>query len=315
MSHIYVITGQTATGKTRSALELAKQVNGELVNADSRQIYQKLNVVTGKDIPPSASFFEEPSLSPDLRLYRVGYYRSDEIPLWLYDIVDANQRFSAYDYVQCTLPVLRHILKQGKTPIIIGGTYLYLHTLLYGADNAVKPDWKLRKELEDKTVEQLRSLIEKKSVTALETLNNSDSNNPHRLVRLLEILQSNPMYKPKEPSYNLTINSEIGASVTVEIKGYRHESRETLEHAIEQRVEKRLEQGAEEEARNLLSSGYTIDSPGLQSIGYKELLDYTYQKHTLEEAKKKWITREIQYEKRQYTFMKKNHHIQWNFSS
>src|SRR3990167_6056165 len=125
MNKLVVITGQTATGKTKLALECAEKYNGELVNCDSRQIYKYLDIITGKDKQLLA-----------------------KVKVWLYDVVKPDEYFSSFDFVKLALPIIKKILSEGKTPIIVGGTYMYIKHLLYKVEtDNIPPDWRLRKEL------------------------------------------------------------------------------------------------------------------------------------------------------------------------
>jgi len=273
---IVVITGQTATGKTKLALDTAGKYGGELVNCDSRQIYKCLDIVTGKDEPVDTK-------------------------IWLYDIVDPRQYFSSFDYVQAARPVIENIIHRGKTPIIVGGTYLYLKHLLYGINIQTPPNWKLRKEMETKTVRELQEIVKKLSTQSFKQMNRSDPNNPHRLIRRMEILQSTPSLSssPSLPSYSF------------KIIGLKYKNRNDLVNAIKIRVEKRLKQGALGEVKRLLEKGYTENDPGLKTIGYQQIIRYLKGKITINEAANEWVVKEIQYAKRQYTFMKKDKNISW----
>jgi tRNA dimethylallyltransferase len=125
-----IITGQTATGKTQLALQYAQKYNGELINCDSRQIYQDLDLVTGKDLEEKKFYRLE-----KINQFQIGYYllsyAKTPIPVWLYDVVAINHYFSSFDYRQLALKVITNIIARKKTPILIGGSYLYLYHLLY----------------------------------------------------------------------------------------------------------------------------------------------------------------------------------------
>ena len=161
-----VITGQTATGKTKLALELAQKHNGELINFDSRQIYKHLDIITGKDIPKNSKFKIQ-----NLELknkYNIGYYsvticnhlKPFTTKLWLYDVASPDQYFSSFDFVKLVTPIIEDIKKRGKTPILVGGTYLYLKHLLYGFDeNNSPPNFKLREKLNSKSVSYLQKYL------------------------------------------------------------------------------------------------------------------------------------------------------------
>lgn len=163
LPHILVILGPTASGKSDLAVQLAKQLNGEVVSADSRQVYKKLNIGTGK----------------------ITKKEMRGVPHHLLDVVHFNRKFSAADYKKHGEKAIEKILKKGKLPIICGGTGLYIDTLL-GAVSLpeVAPDLKLRKTLETKSTEELFTLLKKLDPKRAETI---DAHNPRRLVRAIEI--------------------------------------------------------------------------------------------------------------------------------
>lgn len=290
MNNLLAITGQTATGKTKLALDYASRLDGELINADSRQVYKYLNIVTGKD---------------KVELQKSG------ITTHLLDVATPNQSFSSYDFVSLAVPIIKDIWKRNKTPIIVGGTYLYIKHLLYGQDVKVAPNQKLRRALEKLSVEEMQKKLLSIDKKTYLTLNNSDKNNPRRLIRKIEIITA-------QRKLNSGSTSEVGRSHSSEVKfgrlkiiGLRHKSKESLISAITARVEKRLAQGAIGEVEQLLKMGYKKTDPGLQTIGYKQLITHLEGDMTLEEAKQHWINKEVQYAKRQITFMKLDKNIEW----
>lgn len=270
-----IVTGQTATGKTSYAYNLAKEVNGELINADARQIYKHLDIVTGKE-------------------------RFEDVHTWLLDIVDPKEPFSSAEFAQKAREAIREIEKKGKTPIIVGGSYLYLKNLLYGFEtDSIPPDWELRKELESLSVQALQQRIGEN------TLNNSDFNNPRRLMRKIEIAE----YLQNNPSH-LTTSNETVPNIEKYI-GLRFENSEKMKEKISKRVQERIDRGAVQETEELLKNGYKKSDPGLQTIGYKQIISYLEKEISEEEMISLWITAEVQYAKRQYTFMKQDHQISW----
>ncbi len=278
-----VVTGQTAAGKTKLAIEYAKRVNGQIINCDSRQIYKYLDIVTGKDM--------------DL-------FKKNKISIHLYDIVDPKEYFSSYDYVLRAKKNIKQILLQGKTPIIVGGTYLYLKHLLYGFDTEnIKADWSLRKQLEQKSTKELQKMLKNLSVQMFKQLNASDINNSRRLIRKIEIAKARPLTDQFATS--------LIKRYKIDIIGLRYKNKNNLLKAIKKRVEKRIKQGAVKEVANLLNSGYTLDDPGLKTIGCREIVQYISGEITEDELIQKWITIETNYAKRQYTFMKKDSNIKW----
>jgi tRNA dimethylallyltransferase len=296
-----IVTGQTATGKTQLALELAKKNNGELVNLDSRQIYKELDTITGKDIKPNSKF----KIFQSIDGLDIGYYQISKVKIWLYDILSPNQPFSSFQYVNLAKKVVSQIKKNNKVPILVGGSYFYLKHFLYGFDIQVPPNPQLRQQLKDKTVTQLQQMLQKISPTTFSKLNQSDRANPHRLIRKIEISLSNKSNK----SYKTNKTNKTNMSFS--IIGLRFADRQQLVDAIKKRVEKRIKKGAFEEVEFLLKKGYQPLDPGLNTIGYKQLINYFQGRITKEEAIDQWITAEIQYAKRQHTFMKKDRNIQW----
>jgi tRNA dimethylallyltransferase len=287
-----IITGQTATGKTKLALELAKEYNGELINFDSRQMYKYLDIITGKD---------KDALN--------------NVAIWLYDIVTPNQYFSSFDFVEKAKPIISDVIKRGNEPILVGGTYLYLKHLLYGIDdNNSPPNFKLREELNNKTVEELQNILKKLDVQLINQLNNSDKNNPRRLIRRIEICENVKKLKglkvKKLKCFNIQTLKLLNLKTTKFI-GIMYKNKEDLISSIKARVEKRLKQGAIKEVKSLLEKGYKETDPGMKTIGYQEIIQYLNGKITKEQAAEQWTNHEIQYAKRQLTFMKKDKNIVW----
>jgi tRNA dimethylallyltransferase len=280
---IIIITGQTATGKTKLALQFALQTNGVLINCDSRQVYKHLDIITGKDIKN----------------------------IYLIDIVDPKKYFSSFDYVQKATPFIQTLLSKDKTPIIVGGTYLYLCHLLYGIEtDSIKPNWNLRKQLEKKSVKELQKELCTSNIRIFEAMNQSDQNNPRRLIRKIEIAQNNLELGIKNYEFKKRTKSLFQIN-KIKFIGLKHKNREELVDRIQKRVQKRLRQGAIQEVQNLLKKGYFETDPGMQTIGYKQIIQFLKGTVSKEQAIQEWITKEIQYAKRQYTFMKKDKNIKW----
>jgi len=353
MYKVIIITGQTATGKTRKALQIASEVNGELINCDSRQIYRKLDIITGKD-------FTEQNFRLERKIngFNVGYYtinvkssvgichpelvsgsiirsrnkfgmtkqqiycnkqiknqqpisnlQSLSIPLWLYDVVDPKEHFSSYDYKVLAMDVIADILSRGKTPIIVGGAGYYLYYLLYDIPTSGIPqNWDLRNSLADKSTEELQNKYKALDPKAFIQLNDSERNNTQRLIRKIEIV----LY---EKDHN-KISSKIGLSSSLsrcfnlskkalKIHVVMENDKEKLKQTINVRVNERLDKGELDEVRQLIAEGYCKNDPGLKTIGYQQLISYIEGQILLEQAKQEWITKEIQYAKRQETFLKK----------
>ncbi|OGK12482.1 tRNA (adenosine(37)-N6)-dimethylallyltransferase MiaA [Candidatus Roizmanbacteria bacterium RIFCSPHIGHO2_01_FULL_37_16b] len=299
---IIIVTGQTATGKTKLALEYAKKYNGELINSDSRQIYRYLDIITGKD-----------------------KQLLEKVKVWLYDIVNPDEYFSSFDFVKLAIPIIKKIFSKGKTPIIVGGTYFYLYHLLYNVDTEnIIPDWKLRNKLENKSVKELQTILAKHSPQLIKQLNQSELNNPQRLIRKIEILSfraKRQVLQPRElkillqQSKNqkkIILNKKLGINnLHLDIIGLKFEDRVSLQRSIKARVGKRLRLGAVAEVSKLLKMGYSESDPGLKTIGYQQLILHLKGVLDIDTAIQQWINKEIQYAKRQTTFMKKDKNITW----
>lgn len=286
MYSLIIVTGQTATGKTARALEYAKTFNGELINCDSRQLYKKLDIVTGKD---------------------THLFRDSGIPIWLYDIVDPKEYFSSFDFKEIALHAVQDVIKRGKVPIIVGGTYLYIKHLLYDVDTErIPPDWDLRNTLNKAPLSELQKELLQTNRTMFEKLNNSDKNNPQRLIRKIEIARHKPHKTGRKGESLIT---KFKKSFLFE--GIKYGDKEQLIKAITQRVLQRIKDGAIEEVQSLIDEGYVATDPGLKTIGYQQIMKYLKNQLPKDKAIDEWIIREVQYAKRQLTFMKTDQNIQW----
>ena len=317
---IHVVTGQTATGKTSYALKLAKELGGELINADARQLYKELDIVTGKDLHRASGSFQKVK---ELNGSDIGYYLPEGgSRLWLYDVVAPNQPFSTYEYKTCAQWVIDDIESRGRVPIIVGGSYFYIQHLLYDViDNKVPPNNKLRQELGDAPVSELQDKLKELNASVFEELNKSEQHNPQRLIRRIEkemYKLKHPPQSPLPPSLKTSEGHGKGGTnglpfrdVLYHITGFRFNSIDDLTKTISERVEKRLDAGGIDETVRLRDKGYTVNDPGLKTIGYVQIIQYLNKEISLEEMKTIWISKEVQYAKRQLTFMKKNNEIEW----
>lgn len=185
---VLVLLGPTASGKTALGVSLALKYNGEIVSADSRQVYKGMDIGSGKD----------------LKAYKVG---KKTVPYHLIDVVSPNTEFNLAKYQKLALKAMADVIERGKLPIIVGGTGLYLQALV---DNyllsSTKPDLEKRRELEILSREELFKRLESLKPDFAHKLNNSDKNNPRRLVRYLEILeQGSSLEMKKESPYDFLI--------------------------------------------------------------------------------------------------------------
>lgn len=270
---ILIISGPTATGKTDLAIKLAKLYNGELISADSRQIYQGLNIGTGKDHPK-------------------------DINIHLVDIITPDKSFSVAQFQKLAFQKISEIRKKKRLPIIVGGTGQYIDAIVNPnkATYSIKPNNFLRfflKKLSTSTLQNIYKLLDKKSYISL---NNSEKNNPHRLIRKIEIKLSVPV-EPRQghPSTNLKKLNILHLSLTAPTS--------YLYPRIDSRVEKRLKMGLLNEIKNLLKT-YKWSDPGLNTLAYKEFKNYYDNKQELEKCIDKWRFDEHAYARRQLTWFK-----------
>ncbi|MBI2641206.1 tRNA (adenosine(37)-N6)-dimethylallyltransferase MiaA, partial [Candidatus Roizmanbacteria bacterium] len=257
-----------------------------------RQIYKHLDIITGKDKELTT-----------------------KIKVWLYDVVDPKDYFSSYDFVKLAIPLIKKILSEGKTPILVGGSYFYIKHLLYDIETEqIAPDWKLRKQLEDTSIVELQKILKTISIQSFNRLNSSDKNNPQRLIRKIEIAT----FRQKNPERRTTRNNQIilgrklGLNkLKIDFIGLKFKEKGKLRETIEKRVEERLKKGAIAEVESLLAKGYKESDPGFKTIGYQQIIQYVKGKLAKEAAIEQWISKEVQYAKRQYTFMKRDLNISW----
>lgn len=226
---ILIIAGPTATGKTSLAERLAKLYNGELVSADSRQVYRGMNLSTGKE------------------------YVS--VPLWLYDVVDPDEEFSVSHWTRLAVQAIADIHARGKLPIVVGGTGLYIRSLLTPLETIdIPPNPALRKRLASCSVQELQAMVPR------ENMNDSDWNNPRRLIRKIEIRNFNR--SPRVPRGEVFGNHDtllIGLTAPLAF----------LDARIDARLQQRRAAGLDKEIAKLRKK-YRADLPAMSALGINE---------------------------------------------
>ncbi|MEZ0209139.1 MAG: tRNA (adenosine(37)-N6)-dimethylallyltransferase MiaA [Candidatus Paceibacterota bacterium] len=268
---VLVVAGPTASGKSDFAVQLALKYNGEVISADSRQVYKGLDIGTGKITPEEMK----------------------GVPHHMLDVANVGDDFSVAEYARQAKPIVEDILARGKTPIICGGTGQYIDALIYDVETpGVPPNKTLREELEKKDVDELyKELAEKDPYRA----DDVDRYNKVRLIRALEIVHElgfvPPLHEPK-----LLYTTELYLM---------HPSRELVRQRIEKRLLTRLEQGMLDECKQLLAKGTTHEQLEKLGLEYRYMSrhlrgDITYG-NMVEELKNKIC----QYAKRQDTWNKK----------
>lgn len=277
---IIAIVGATASGKTAYAVELAKQINGEIISADSRLVYKGMNIGTAK-----------PALD-----------EMQGIPHYMVDIVEPDINYSAGLYAKEAKKHVKDILSRGKTPVIAGGTGLYFRILLenYKLPD-VEPDYKLREELSKLSFDELSHILSDLDKNALNTLERNDKK---KIIRYIEIVKLTglPLSKACGKNDDKEFDIEwIGLNFP----------REELYERINKRVDLMIEQGLVEETKYLLKKYGRIPNI-VDTIGYKEIISYLDGEFTLDEAKDKLKQNTRNYAKRQLTWFRKNENINWN---
>jgi len=283
---VIVIAGPTASGKTDLAIELALKVNGEIISADSMQIYREMNIGTAK-----------PTMEE-----RKG------IPHHMMDIVYPDEEFSVAQFQKGAKECIKDILSRGKVPIVAGGTGLYINTLVYNITfSETITDWNYRKKLENIAREQgaeaLHLLLQKVDPVSAEKIH---PNNVKRVIRALEVYETTG----KPISQHQMESRQIKPEYDYKIFGIEVD-RDVLYSRIDVRVDKMMEMGLYEEVENILNKGYSPDLVSLQGIGYKEIIMAIQGECTLGEAvdKIKLNTRHLA--KRQMTWFRKTENLKW----
>lgn len=280
---VYVIGGPTAAGKSVVALYLAKRIKGEIVNCDSVQLYKYMDIGSAK---PSQK---------DM----------DAIPHHLYGFVDPADDITVAQYQQLAFDKIDEILSRGKTPIVVGGTGLYLNSLIYKMSFAAKPiNLKRRDELEHlAAVRGKEYLFELLSAVDPEAAARIHPNNIRKIIRAIEAYE---LGSKLESMDKLEPNTKYDFKIHIV-----NMDREWLYTRINRRVDKLMEEGLLKEVKHLLSMGYNHDTPAMKGIGYKELLSYLDGNSTLEEAVNDIKTNTRHYAKRQLTWFKRYENAHW----
>lgn len=276
MRKVLVILGPTATGKTDLAIKLAKKFSakggGELVACDSRQVYKGLDIGTGK--MPSNATYEVRGTRPRRS---ESVWIINGVKIWMYDVADPKIQYTVADYVKDATKVIEDITNRGKLPIIVGGTGLYLKGLLEGIPNlAVPVDEKLREKLEKLSLLELQEKLKELSPAKWEKLNESDRQNPRRLVRTIELSMSSlRMQGSNKQSYVRNWIPAYAGMTDVDVfKTGLTAQREVLYKNADQRVLTRIDQGMIEEAKNLYKGGLSLKRMRELGLEYGVLADY-----------------------------------------
>jgi len=244
--NIIIISGPTASGKTKKAVEFCKTKNGEIISCDSRQVYKDLNIGTNKEGI----------------LLENGVREINGVLQYLTDIIDLDRTYNVATFVRDADSKITEIHKNGKIPVITAGTGLYIKALLYGLDEMPKSDEALRKKLKIQSQEELYNNLLMLDLDAAK----QNKLNPQRLLRALEvnILSGKTLkehFKPKKPRYNFK-----HYSISID--------KEVLYQKINERCEYMLKNGMIEETQKILNMGFDKDCIASRGIGYKYVIQY-----------------------------------------
>lgn len=286
MQKVIVICGPTASGKTALSIELAKRIDGEIVSADSMQIYDEMSIGTAKP---------EPEEMQGIKHYLIGN-------------ISPTRRYSVSDYKNDAMKALNEIVQKRKMPIVVGGTGLYVNSLIYGIDYPeIETDLEYRAELEKiANNEGLESLYKKAQEIDKEAMKNISINDKKRIIRVLEIY--------KETGKNKT-QIELESRKNGVPYDYHvfaiNMPREILYDRINRRVDIMIEKGLIEEVEHLYKKYGEQLCTSVQGIGYKEVIEYLKGKYTKEEMIEKIKMETRRYAKRQLTWFRKIPNIIW----
>lgn len=283
---LIILTGPTAVGKTELSIKLAKTVNGEIISADSMQVYKKMDIGTAKIMP----------------------WEMDGIPHYLIDVLDPKEDFNVVLFQQLAKEAMEHIYAKGKIPIITGGTGFYIQALLYDIDFTKNDgDMSYREQLEqlakEKGAEYLHQMLLDVDEEAAKAIH---ANNIKRVIRALEfykqtgrkISKHNEEERKKVSPYNF-------------VYFVLNHDRQVLYERINKRVDIMLEQGLLKEVKALYKEGYDSQLVSMQGLGYKEILSYLKGECSLEDAIYILKRDTRHFAKRQITWFKREKEITW----
>lgn len=284
--NLFILVGPTASGKTSVSIELAKKLNGEIISADSMQIYKHMDIGTAKVTPEEM----------------------EDIPHYLIDIVYPDEEFTVADYKENAEKFIADINSRKKLPIVVGGTGLYVNSLVYDLNfTQVPPNEEIRNRLEslaDKYGnEYIHKMLEKIDNESYNKINVMDRKRIIRAIEIYEVTgkpmsEQNKNFRKPIDKYNLVV---VGLNM----------DREKLYERINLRVDKMVEEGLVEEVSKLLEMGYNKDLVSMQGIGYKEIISYLEGELTLEESLELIKKGTRNYAKRQLTWFRRDKRIKW----
>ena len=287
MQKVVIIGGPTGTGKTAVGIYLAKKFNGEIISADSRQIYKYLEIGTNKG--KVETFLNESNNEE---------YFIDGVKINLINLIEPSEKFDLFRYQQLAYQKINGLINLNKLPIMVGGTGLYIdsivknYSLEVNSESIHKENSERRNFLNSLSKEQLQRLILNKTGET-HNLNYSDWNNPRRLIRFIEKFEEN--LANKDENHNCQSNYDF-------LFLYPEYKWEELKNKIDKRVIEMVNSGLIEETKNILKMGFTKEDPAFGIMGYKEILNYLDNEVSLDESITLIQQSHRQYAKRQRTW-------------
>lgn len=281
MKNVIIIAGPTAVGKTNLGVKLAKQLNTEIISADSMQIYKGMDIGTAK----------------------VTDAEMDGIIHHLIDIVNPNDNFSVHDFQKIAYKKINELFDKNMIPIIVGGTGLYIDSLTYDYDFVnVKPDYDLRKNLEEIYNYNPQILLDRvHSISS--NYNNLGIKDMKKIIRAIEVYEKSG----EVINYNRTkTNEDINYNLFV-----LTDNRDKLYERINDRIDIMIKKGLIEEVSNLLRNGVDINSQSMKAIGYREVIAYLNNEYSYDEMIYKLKQNSRHYAKRQLTWFRRNEFSKW----
>ena len=283
---LIILTGPTAVGKTALSIGLAKAVNGEIISADSMQVYRKMNIGTAK----------------------IDQSEMQGVRHHLIDILDPGEEFNVVLFKRYALEAMEDIYSRGKIPVIVGGTGFYIQALLYDIDFEDNDnDMSYREELQRLAAEKGNSYIhDMLSKVDPESAEKIHENNVKRVIRALEFYRKTGMKISEHNETEAQKESPYNFEYFV-----LNDDRNKLYDRIDRRIDIMLEQGLEAEVRQLVSEGYSRDLVSMQGLGYKEIIDYIQGRSSFDEAVYTLKRDTRHFAKRQITWFKREKHVTW----
>ena len=289
MNNIICVVGPTASGKTKLSIELAKRYDGEILSCDSMQIYRGMTIGTAKPTPEEM----------------------DGIPHHMIDVIDPGEAFSVGRYVEMADPILQDILSRGKTCVIVGGTGLYVDSLIAGRSFAPFPETGKRQELEklaaEQGIEAVIALLRTFDPDSADRLHPSDQ---RRIIRAAEVY----LETGKTITQHNLETQAIPPKYSPLWLGLDFTDRAELYARIDKRVDIMMAEGLIEEIEGLLANGTPPTATSLQAIGYKEPMAALRGEMTMEEAVDKIKQESRRYAKRQLTWFRRNKDLHWIYN-